>query len=162
MREGSVVPDVTVMREAVSHKSEFALLDVLLDRVEFLVLRNLELGVGPSRYFNNHVQDSLFLVGIKGNIVKGRDWRSIFFLKQEVSITDDSILERTMKTRYSRVFGAPIWRRVNPDIGPVKCDATCFTLEFARSIGRIRLGLGEHGRTESNSPDLQNLWSSRV
>ena len=32
--EGTVVPDVSVVREAVVHKAELALLDVLLDGVE--------------------------------------------------------------------------------------------------------------------------------
>lgn len=33
----------------------------------------LLLGVGPAGDLNNHVQDALLLIGIKGNIVEGRD-----------------------------------------------------------------------------------------
>ena len=34
LREGTIVPEVTLVGEAVAHETEFALLDVLLDRVE--------------------------------------------------------------------------------------------------------------------------------
>jgi hypothetical protein len=39
--EGTVVPDVTLVGEAVADKSKLSLLDVLLDRVEELVLGDL-------------------------------------------------------------------------------------------------------------------------
>lgn len=41
LREGTVVPKVALVREAVPHISELALLDVLLDRVESFLLANL-------------------------------------------------------------------------------------------------------------------------
>lgn len=37
----------------------------------------LELGIGPSRNLNNHVQDGLLLVGVEGDIVEGRDGLAI-------------------------------------------------------------------------------------
>jgi hypothetical protein len=42
LREGTIVPEVTLMGEAVADEAEFALLDVLLDRVEGLLLGDLE------------------------------------------------------------------------------------------------------------------------
>lgn len=40
-------------------------------------MKYLELGVGPSRDLNNHVEDGLLLVGIEGDIVEGRDGNAI-------------------------------------------------------------------------------------
>jgi hypothetical protein len=40
--EGAVVPEVTLVREAVPHEAELSLLDVLLDGVESLFLADLE------------------------------------------------------------------------------------------------------------------------
>ena len=37
----------------------------------------LELGVGPARDLNNHVQDGLLLVGIEGDVVEGGDGDAI-------------------------------------------------------------------------------------
>lgn len=39
--EGTIVPEVALVWEAVSNESELALLDILLDRVEELVFRDL-------------------------------------------------------------------------------------------------------------------------
>jgi len=39
--EGTVVPDVTLVREAVANESQLALFDVLLDRVEGLIFGDL-------------------------------------------------------------------------------------------------------------------------
>jgi hypothetical protein len=41
LREGTVVPQVALVWEAVANEAEFALLDVLLDGVEGLLLRDL-------------------------------------------------------------------------------------------------------------------------
>ena len=41
LREGSVVPKVSLVREAVSYKAELALFDVLFDRVQLFVFRDL-------------------------------------------------------------------------------------------------------------------------
>lgn len=53
--EGTVVPDVPVVGEAVAHVAETALLDVLLDGVEGLLLGHLHLRVGPAGDLNDHV-----------------------------------------------------------------------------------------------------------
>jgi hypothetical protein len=39
--EGAVVPEVTLVREAVAHKTQFTLLDILLDGIEEFLLRDL-------------------------------------------------------------------------------------------------------------------------
>jgi hypothetical protein len=77
LREGTVVPQVTLVREAVSDVSKLALLDVLLDGVEELLLGDLKLSIGPSRNLDNHVQDVLLLVGVERNIVEGGDGLAI-------------------------------------------------------------------------------------
>jgi hypothetical protein len=41
LREGAVVPEVTLVREAVSYVPKLALFDVLLDGIELLLLANL-------------------------------------------------------------------------------------------------------------------------
>ena len=46
----------------------------------------LELGIGPSRNLDNHVQDGLLLVGIERNIVEGGDGNAIL-------LDVDSVLE---------------------------------------------------------------------
>ena len=79
LRKGSVVPDVSVVGEAVPHKAETTTSDILLDRIERLLLGYLHLCVGPSRDFNDHVQYVLVLVGKKGDVVEGRLDTSIFF-----------------------------------------------------------------------------------
>merc|ERR1712000_163459 len=75
--EGTVVPEVTLVGEAVSDVSKLALLDFLLDGVEEFLLGDLELGIGPSRDLNNHVQNGLLLVGVEGDIVEWRDGLAI-------------------------------------------------------------------------------------
>lgn len=75
--EGTIVPQVTLVGKAVANVSKLALLDVLLDRVEELLLGDLKLSIGPPRNLNNHVQDGLLLIGIEGNIVEGGDGNAI-------------------------------------------------------------------------------------
>ncbi len=43
LRERSVVPDVPVMREAIVHETQLPLLLVLLDRIQFILRRYLEI-----------------------------------------------------------------------------------------------------------------------
>ena len=71
--ERAVVPDVAVVGEAVADVAETALLDVLLDGVERLLLGDLHLGVGPAGDLDYHVQDAIVLVGEEGDVVEGRD-----------------------------------------------------------------------------------------
>jgi hypothetical protein len=71
--ESTVVPDVTVVRETVADKTQFASLDILLDGVERLLLGDLHLRVGPARNFNDHVEDPLVLIGEEGDVMEGRE-----------------------------------------------------------------------------------------
>lgn len=75
--EAAVVPEVSLVWEAVADEAELALLDILLDGVEGLLLGDLKLAIGPSWDLNDHVQDSLLLVGVQWDIVERRDWLSI-------------------------------------------------------------------------------------
>ena len=79
LREGTIVPDVTVMGEAVSNETQTTLFDVLLDGVERLLLGDLELGVGPTGDLDNHVEDAVALIGKERNVVEGGDDGSIVF-----------------------------------------------------------------------------------
>lgn len=72
LRKGTVVPDVALVREAVANKAQLALLGVLLERVEVLLLADLHLGVGPSGDLDNHVEDRLALIGEQRHIVERR------------------------------------------------------------------------------------------
>lgn len=63
LRESTVVPNVTVVREAVADVTETTLLDILLDGVECLLFGDLHLGVGPSGNLDDHVEDTVVLVG---------------------------------------------------------------------------------------------------
>ena len=65
------------MREAIPHVAEASTFDILLDRIERLFLGGLHLGVRPSRYFDDDIQDALVLVGKERNVVKWRNDRSI-------------------------------------------------------------------------------------
>lgn len=79
LRESTVVPDVTVMGKAVADKAQTTFLGILLDRIEGLFLADFHFGVGPTRYFNNHVEVPIVLIGEKRNVVEGRENRSILF-----------------------------------------------------------------------------------
>ena len=84
------------MRKAIADIAELALLDILFDGVQSLFLGNLEdgvstntcrnvtvvesfpkrvtylhLGIRPSWNFHNHIEDSLLLVGVQGNVMEG-------------------------------------------------------------------------------------------
>jgi hypothetical protein len=69
--ESTVVPDISVMREAVADVAQPAFLDILFDGVEGLLLGDFHLGVGPTWDLYNHVEDTIVLVGEEGNVVEG-------------------------------------------------------------------------------------------
>ena len=77
--EGTVVPDVTMVREAVANETQAALLNILLDGVERLILGDLKLGVGPTGDLDNHVEDAMALVSKERNVVEGGDDGSVLF-----------------------------------------------------------------------------------
>jgi hypothetical protein len=66
-----------VVGEAVAHVAEATLLDVLLDRIEGLLLGDLHLRVCPARDFDDHVENRLALVGKERNVMEGRNDLSI-------------------------------------------------------------------------------------
>jgi hypothetical protein len=77
--------------EAVADEAELALLDILLDGVERLILGDLELGVGPAGDLDNHVEDVVGLVGVQRNIVEGRDGGTValyFFVWSEKGVSE--------------------------------------------------------------------------
>lgn len=108
-----------MVREAVPHVSELSLLDVLLDRVELLVLgdldptleeerstgiealptssdelrrpAHLQLGIGPSRNLHDHVQDSLLIGRVERDVVPGR-------YRHPISLKVDPVLQRVGMT----------------------------------------------------------------
>ena len=59
--------------EAVADVAQTALLDVLLDGVEGLLLGDLHLGVRPAGHLDDHVEDAIVLVGEEGDVVEGGD-----------------------------------------------------------------------------------------
>lgn len=61
------------MREAVSHKAQFTAFDILFDRVERLFFGDFHLRIGPSRNFDDHVEDTIVPVCKERNIVEWRD-----------------------------------------------------------------------------------------
>lgn len=96
--EGAVVPEVALVGEAVADEAQFALLDVLLDGVQELVLGDLSLdtelalpsncphrvsrtdlllGIGPARDLDNHVEDGLLLIGVERDVVEGRQGHAV-------------------------------------------------------------------------------------
>lgn len=59
------------MREAVANKAQAALLDVLLNGVESLLLGDLHLRVGPAGDLHDHVEDAIVGVGKERDVVEG-------------------------------------------------------------------------------------------
>lgn len=102
MREGTIVPDITLMGETVTNKSELTLLGILDNRVHddflgdlFLKKNNqytehalqlicfrffffyLELSVGPTGNLNNHVKNGLLSVSKERDIMEGRNGNTV-------------------------------------------------------------------------------------
>lgn len=102
LRESTVVPDVAVVGEAVANVAELALLDVLLDRVEGLLLRDLHLRVGPARDLNDHVENAIILVGEKRNVMEGRNDRAVLLDEDAMlwTIADISVRDHLRCAKY--------------------------------------------------------------
>jgi len=77
LRESTIVPQISLVGETIADVAKLALLDVLLDGVQVFFLANLHLCVGPPWDLNNHVEESLLLIGIERNIVEWRNWDTI-------------------------------------------------------------------------------------
>lgn len=79
LREGTVVPDVSVVGEAVADETQPALLDILFNGIEGFLLGNFHLCIRPTRNFDDHVEDAVVLVGEERDVVEGRDYGAILF-----------------------------------------------------------------------------------
>ena len=79
LRESTVVPDVSVVGEAVAHEAQAALLDVLLDGIERLLLADFHLGVGPAGDLDDHVEDAIALIGEERDVVEWGDDLAVVF-----------------------------------------------------------------------------------
>ena len=73
-----------MVREAVTDVTETALLDILLDGVERLLLGDFHLGVGPTGNLDDHVEDAIGLVGEQRNVVPRRDDLSLLLSEHTV------------------------------------------------------------------------------
>ena len=62
-----------MVREAVADVAKTALLDILLDGVEGLTGGDLHLRVGPAWDLDDHIEDTLVLVGEERDVMEGRD-----------------------------------------------------------------------------------------
>lgn len=71
--ESTVVPDVTVVGEAVADIAETTLFDVLLDGIESFAGRDLHFCICPAGDLDDHVEDTLVLVGEEGDVMEGGD-----------------------------------------------------------------------------------------
>lgn len=69
MRKSTIVPNITMMREAVANVTQSTLLDVLLDGVEGLFFADLHFSVSPARNFDDHVEDAVILVSEERDVV---------------------------------------------------------------------------------------------
>jgi hypothetical protein len=79
LRECSIVPDVTVMWEAVADVSQAALFDVLLDGIQELLLGDFHLCVSPAGDLNDHVEDAVVLIREQRYIMEWGDDAAIVF-----------------------------------------------------------------------------------
>ena len=117
LREGTVVPDVAVVGEAVANETQTALLDVLFDRIEWLLLGDLEFSVGPAGDFDNHIEDTIALVCKERNVVEGGDdgsvlfWIYAMFWQELVSQLATDV--REILRNLPKVWGAPTTRVEN-------------------------------------------------
>lgn len=69
--ESTVVPNVTVMGETVPDESKSTLFDILFDRIKRFLFADFHLRIGPSRNFDDHVEDTVVLVGEERDVMEG-------------------------------------------------------------------------------------------
>ena len=78
-----------MMRETIPDKSQFALLDILFDRIVIIVLGDLLLGIRPTGDLDNHIENLRTCCGRrseKGDIMPRRDYNTIL-------LKEDAVLE---------------------------------------------------------------------
>lgn len=83
LRECAIVPDITMVREAITHEARFVVLDILLDGIEGLFLADLQFCVGPARNLDNHVEDLVSFFCVERNVVKSRDRGTITLYEKQ-------------------------------------------------------------------------------
>ena len=156
LREGTIVPDVTVVREAVADETQATLLDVLFDGIECLFLGDLELGVGPAGDLDNHVEDAIALVGKERNVVEGGDDGSVLFRVDAmiwcklVSLLATDLHE--IIRNVPKVLGAPTTRGENSGK----------TMRWRREDeGKEGARTGSHGGGEETSSERQSPCRER-
>jgi len=79
LRECTIVPDVSMMREAVADVAGLVVLDILLDGVEGFLLADFQFCVGPARDLDDHVENLVGLISVERDIMEGRDGSTIAF-----------------------------------------------------------------------------------
>lgn len=79
MREGAIVPDVSMMGKAVADVAQTTLLNILFDGVESLLFGDLHFSISPAGDFDDHVEDAVVLVREKRDIMEGGYDRTILF-----------------------------------------------------------------------------------
>jgi hypothetical protein len=62
-----------VVGEAVAHIAQAALLDVLLDGVERLLLGDFHLGIGPAGNLDDHVENAIVPICKERDVMERRD-----------------------------------------------------------------------------------------
>jgi len=93
--ERAVVPDVAVVGEAVAHKAQPALLDVLLDGVHELVFGDLHLRVRPAGDLDDHVEDAIVLISEEWDVVERRH-------DTAVVLHINSVFKRVLRSNQTR------------------------------------------------------------
>lgn len=73
-----------MMGETVPDETQTTFLNILFDGVEEFLFRDFEFGIGPSRNFNDHVEDTIVLVGEERDVVPWRNDGAILFDKNAV------------------------------------------------------------------------------
>jgi len=73
LRESTIVPDVTMVGEAIANVTQSALFDILFDGVKGLFFTDLHLGVGPAGNLDDHVENAVVLVGEERDVVPWAD-----------------------------------------------------------------------------------------
>jgi hypothetical protein len=114
--EGTVVPDVSVVGEAVAHVAQTTLLDVLLDGVERLLLGDFHLGIGPAGNLDDHVEYAIVPIRKERDVVERRDNLAILLDVDAMFCHIDRCVEilaaMCLEADIPRVLGAPMSRGV--------------------------------------------------
>lgn len=102
--------------EAVAHKAQTTLLDVLLDGVERLFFGDFHLGIGPAGDLDDHVEDAIVPICKERDVVERRDSLAILLDVDTMLCYIDRCVEilaaMGLEADIPRVLGAPMSRGV--------------------------------------------------